>query len=109
MTRVALLAALFALPAFADVITDDVANCRGLTAGAACTTPEGGAGTCIETVVSRPDYSSGVPPTYRQVKMLSCQASGKATSKVTTAWLGLGMAFVAFLFAIRSRRTPQPA
>lgn len=109
MKRVVVLVALFALPAFADVITDDVANCRGLTAGAACTTPEGGAGTCIETIVSRPDYSSGVPPTYRQVKMLSCQASGNATSKVTTAWLGIGMAFIALIFALRSRRTPQLA
>lgn len=109
MKKLVLLVTLFALPAFADVITQDVANCRGLSAGAPCTTPEGGAGTCIETLVTRPDYSNGVPPSYRQVKMLSCQASGKATSKVSTAWLGLGMAFVALMFAIRMRRTPQIA
>ncbi|PZR18354.1 MAG: hypothetical protein DI536_00260 [Archangium gephyra] len=109
MKTLALIFSLFALPSFADVITEDVANCRGRSAGAACTTPEGGAGTCVEVSVTRPDYSSGVPPTYRQVKMLSCQATGKATSKVTTAWLGLGMAFIALIFALRSRRAPQPA
>ncbi|MGV3621101.1 MAG: hypothetical protein ACO1OB_09810 [Archangium sp.] len=109
MKLLTLLFALTALPAFADLITDDVANCRGLTAGAACTTPEGVAGTCVETLVTRPDYSSGVPPTYRQVKMLSCQSTGKATSKISSAWLGIGMAFLALIIAIRTRRSPQPA
>lgn len=109
MKRAALVTALFASAAFADVITEDVASCRGLTAGAPCTTPGGGAGTCVESIVSKLDYSSGVPPTYRDVKVLRCQATAQASSKVSTAWLGVGLAFLALLFAIRTRRHPQPA
>ena len=83
--RLFLLVALLAAPAFADIIPDEVAVCRGLAAGAACVT-DGVAGTCVETVVSRPDYSSGIPPKYKQVKMLSCVAS------ILVRGTGVGMA-----------------
>lgn len=109
MKRAALLLVLFASPAFADLVTEDVANCHGLTAGAACTAPDGSAGTCVESIVSRPDYSQGVPPKYNQVKTLRCQSTANAQPKISTAWLGLGMAFIALVIAIRTRRNPQPA
>jgi len=97
--RLFFLVMLFAGPAFADILPDEVASCRGKAGGAACTTPEGQPGTCVETSISRPDYSSGIPPKYTQVKMLSCVAVAKGSAKVALPWLGLGLAFLASLAA----------
>ena len=72
--------------------------------GAACTTPEGQPGTCTEISVSRPDYSSGIPPKYTQVKMLGCVAVAKASSKVALPWVGVGLAFLAMLAAFGASR-----
>lgn len=108
---VLLLSCLVALPAHADVMPDEVATCRGKTAGAPCTTPAGLPGQCIEISFSRPDYSQGVPPTYRPVKLLSCEATTTASARHVTAlpWVGVGLAFLALLAALRTRRAPQPA
>lgn len=110
--RLILLAAVFAAPAFADIIPQEVASCRGKAAGAACTTGEGHAGTCVETAISRPDYSGGVPPTYKPVQMLACVATAKAQARSALPWMGAGLAFLALLAAVvfKPRRpTPSPA
>lgn len=95
--------AVLAVPAFADIIPEEVATCRNKAAGAACTTGEGHAGTCIETSITRPDYSGGVPPTYKQVKMLTCVATAKGSARSALPWLGIGLAFLALIAAIRFR------
>lgn len=98
-----LIIALLAAPAFADIITEEVAVCRGKSAGAACTTGEGQAGTCVETSVTRPDYSGGVPPTYKQVKMLACVATAKGSARSALPWVGVGMGLLALVVALVSR------
>jgi hypothetical protein len=95
MKTLCLAAVLVALPAFGDIIPQDVALCRGKSAGAACVTEDGLQGTCTEISISRPDYSGGVPPTYKQTKVLSCQATAKGSARVSTGWLGAGLAFLA--------------
>ena len=103
--KLILLAAVLAAPAFADIIPDEVALCRGKAAGAPCSV-EGQAGTCVETSVSRPDYSSGIPPKYKQVKMLSCVAVAAGSARSVTPWLGAALAFLALLaaFGFKARR-----
>jgi hypothetical protein len=106
------LTALLAVPAFADIIPEEVAVCRGQAAGAACTTPEGHAGTCVETSVTRPDYSGGVPPTYKQVKMLSCVATAKGSARASALpWAGAGLGLLALIaaLALRPRPVVRPA
>jgi hypothetical protein len=105
--RLVLLVAVLAVPAFADILPDEVYTCRNKVAGGACTTGDGQAGTCVETLVSRPDYSSGIPPTYKQVKMLSCVATAKGSARSILPWLGAGLAFLALLAGLLSRRHPQ--
>lgn len=112
MKRSLLLLAVFATSAFADILPDDVAVCRGKSAGAACNTDTGQAGTCVESSVSRPDYSTGIPPKYKQVKMLTCVATAKGSARSALPWLGAGLAFLAAIaaLALKPRRpTPTPA
>jgi hypothetical protein len=71
--------------ALADIPPDNAAQCSSAKAGAACTTDDGRVGTCVATMVSRPDYSQGVPPKTKQVEMLLCVASASATSAVPLA------------------------
>ena len=107
-----LLFAVLASSAFADILPDDAAVCRGKAAGAACNTESGQAGTCVETTVSRPDYSSGIPPKYKPVKMLTCVATAKGSARWALPWLGAGLGFLALVAALafRPRRpTPTPA
>ncbi len=87
----------------ADILPDEVASCRGKDVGAACTTPDGQAGTCAKISVTRPDYSSGIPPTYRPVEMIGCVATAKGTARSLSPWLGVGLAFLAVLVAVASR------
>jgi hypothetical protein len=91
---------LAAVPAFADIVPDEVGACQGKKTGAACTTPEGEAGTCVNITVSRPDYSGGVPPTYKPVQMLGCVATAKGTARSMLPWVGTGLAFLAMLMAM---------
>jgi len=107
-----LLLAVLATSAFADILPDDVAVCRDKPAGAACNTEAGQAGTCVETTVSRPDYSTGIPPKYKQVKMLTCVATAKGSARSVLPWLGAGMGFLALVaaFVLKPRRpAPSPA
>jgi hypothetical protein len=76
-----LLIALLAAPAFADILPDEVGACQGKAAGSACTTPEGEAGTCSKMSISRPDYSTGIPPTYKQIEMLGCVATAAGNAQ----------------------------
>ena len=100
---------LLALPAWADIPPAETADCRGKQAGAACTTPDGNAGTCVEMQFSRPDYSQGVPPrgttTYTA---LGCKQTAPAASKSLLAWLGAALAFLAMVAAARGVRSPRP-
>lgn len=98
--RLFVLVAVLAVPAFADIIPEEVATCRNKAAGSACTTGEGHAGTCIETSITRPDYSGGVPPTYKAVKMLTCVATAKGSARSALPWVGLGLAFLALVAAL---------
>lgn len=107
MNKLLALLSVLAVPAFADIIPEEVAVCRGKSAGAACTTPEGHSGTCQETSITRPDYSEGPPPTYKQVKMLSCVATAKGSARSTLPWLGAGLSFLALLAALVTRPRPQ--
>lgn len=96
---------LFASLAFADILPQEVADCRNKAAGAACTTPEGQAGTCQEINVTRPDYSGGVPPKYKSVKMLGCVAAAKGQARVgVLPWLGGGLAFLALVGGLVATR-----
>lgn len=106
--RFLLLVALLSTPALADVISEEVAACRNLAAGAACTAPEG-PGTCVEVSVMRPDYSGGVPPKYKSVKMLSCVATAKGTAFSALPWVGIGLSFLAMLLGFRFRPRPPGA
>jgi len=66
--------------AFADVISDEEAECRSKKAGDACTV-RGEAGTCATSSCARNDYSEGVPPKTKQVECLICEP-GKPAEKV---------------------------
>ena len=110
--RIFVVVAVLAAPAFADIIPEEVSLCRGKVSGAACTTEQGQAGTCVETSVTRPDYSSGIPPKYTQVKMLACVATAKGSARVAMPWVGVGLGFLALLAALvfKPRRpTTSPA
>ena len=79
-----------AVVALADIPPDNSAQCSSAKAGAACTTDDGRVGTCVPTMVSRPDYSEGVPPKTKQVEMLLCVASASAKSAVPVAPIAAG-------------------
>jgi hypothetical protein len=107
--RFLLLFAVLATSALADILPDEAAACQGKAAGAACSAG-GQAGTCVETTVSRPDYSTGIPPKSRQVKMLTCVATAKGSAKSVLPWLGAGLGFLALVVALVLRpRRPTPA
>lgn len=79
MTRSLLLAALTcSTVTLADVPPSNSRQCQGAATGTACTTDDGKPGTCIATMVSRPDYSAGFPPKTKQVEMVLCVASASA-------------------------------
>lgn len=80
MTRLLLLTSLMASAALADIPPSNSTQCAGSAAGAACTTDDGRAGTCVSSMVTRLDYSKGVPPGTKQVEMLLCVASAPAAS-----------------------------
>ena len=90
------------------MISEEVAACRNKTAGAACTAPEG-PGTCVEVSVMRPDYSGGIPPKYKSVKMLSCVATAKGTAFSALPWVGIGLSFLALLMGMLFRPRPPGA
>lgn len=77
--------------AFADIPPANASQCQGASAGAACTTDDGQPGTCVTSMVSRPDYSSGFPPKVKQVPMLLCvaSASARAHQLPLARWAGL--------------------
>ncbi len=100
MKTLCLLSLLLAMPALADILPDEVASCQGKGAGTACTTPDGEAGTCAKISVTRPDYSNGIPPSYKSVEMLGCVATAKGTARSMVPWLGGGLAFLALVAAM---------
>jgi len=109
-TRLVLtLAVGLALPALADIAPKNSRGCSGKQPGAACTTDDGSAGTCTEQLVSRPDYSNGPPPTYKQVKMVLCVATAPASARVPSLFPTLGGLLLALLAtgaALVARRHP---
>ncbi len=109
MKKLCLILLLAAVPALADILPDEVATCRDKSAGAACTTPEGQPGTCAKMTISRPDYSSGIPPKYKSVEMLGCVATAKGSARSMLPWLGAGLAFLAALAALWRRPRPPAA
>lgn len=109
MKTILLLLTLLATPALADILPDEVATCRDKQPGAACTTPEGAPGTCVNITVSRPDYSTGIPPKYKQVQMLGCVATAKGTARSVLPWVGSGLAFLALLLAMLLKQQRRPA
>lgn len=99
-----LLIALASTQVWADIPPQDTAGCRNALAGAACITDTGGAGTCVEEMVSRPDYSGGVPPKFVQVKTLRCNAEIASTQKNTASFTVLAAALLAMLgYGLRRR------
>lgn len=70
-----------AVPALADIAPANAATCQGKQPGAACTMSDGSVGVCTETLVNRPDYSKGIPPGTKQVKMLLCAATSTALAR----------------------------
>ncbi|MFT3713964.1 MAG: hypothetical protein QM817_40400 [Archangium sp.] len=96
-----------AASAWADVLPDDVAVCHSKKAGEKCVTDDGEEGVCVERLVSRPDYRSGIPPKYTQVKMLGCVANAKGTARSMVPWFGFGLGFFALLLALRFRGPPR--
>jgi hypothetical protein len=70
-----------AVPAAADIISDEESECRDKTAGDACSL-EGKAGLCAKSTCSRNDYSDGPPPKQKQVECMVCQPGAtKAASE----------------------------
>lgn len=101
---ITVVACLGASAAVADIAPSNAAQCRDKQAGAKCTLDEGGAGTCQERFVTRPDYSNGPPPTYRQVKMMVCVAAATKKSAVEPwglALAALGVALVSLVVRLR--------
>lgn len=93
--------------ALADIIPANSASCRDKGAGAACTMDDGAAGVCAEQLVTRPDYSNGPPPTYKQVKVMICVASSSAMARAPSrspVWTGLMLALLAGAAAWALRR-----
>lgn len=104
MRRLLCAVVLISTGAAADILPDDVAVCQSKALGAKCVTDEGVEGTCQETLVSRPDYSGGIPPKYKQVKMLTCVTAAKGTARSMLPWFGAGLSFLALLMAMLLRR-----
>ncbi|MBM4779708.1 MAG: hypothetical protein GQE15_18545 [Archangiaceae bacterium] len=71
--------------ALADIPPSNSTQCHSAQTGAACTTDDGKPGTCLKQLVSRLDYSEGVPPKTKQVEMLLCVASVTARSTATSS------------------------
>ncbi|MBE2253917.1 MAG: hypothetical protein IAE78_30590 [Myxococcus sp.] len=72
----------------ADVPAANSTQCQGAAAGSACVTDDGAAGTCVAQLVSRFDYSEGVPPKTKQVELLLCVASASAAQATRApTWL----------------------
>ncbi|MEW5742284.1 MAG: hypothetical protein AB1938_25430 [Myxococcota bacterium] len=113
MTRLPLVVALvIAGAALADIAPDNLAGCRGKSAGATCQTDDGQPGVCTKTMVSRPDYSKGVPPGTKQVEMLLCVATSSAMARAPSLapWtIGLFLTLLAGLGAWWTFRRPKPA
>ncbi len=86
--------------AFADIPPDNASQCQSSTAGSACTTDDGAAGTCVAQMVGRLDYSDGVPPKTKQVQMLICVASAPATVRAAPPFLAAGLVMLAMLALI---------
>ncbi|MDP1914734.1 MAG: hypothetical protein Q8L14_00725 [Myxococcales bacterium] len=86
--------------AFADIPPDNSSQCQSSTAGSACTTDDGAAGTCVAQMVGRLDYSDGVPPKTKQVQMLICVASAPATVRAAPPFLAAGLVMLAMLALI---------
>lgn len=72
----ALLIAIPATSAMADVISEEESVCRSREEGDACTI-SGRKGACAKSTCSRNDYSNGPPPTIKQVECLVCDPEAK--------------------------------
>ena len=88
--------ALLAAPAFADVLPREVSGCQGKAAGSACRTLDGQVGTCSKISITRPG-----------VETLACVATAKGTARSLTPWVGLGLAFLALVAALKRRSPPS--
>lgn len=108
VTRVALAVVMLGgATGWADLPAPNAEGCFGLAAGAPCKTDNGSAGACVATTVTRPDYSQGPPPTYKQVELLVCVSSARATRAFevpVAAWLGAALAALAGAAAWLSRQ-----
>lgn len=93
--------------ALADIPPANSASCRDRGVGAPCTMEDGQLGKCVEQFVSRPDYSNGPPPTYKQVKMMICVPAVPAMARAPSMgplWTGLLLALLAAAAAWALRR-----
>jgi hypothetical protein len=106
---VAVLASLFlSTTALADIAPDNASQCTSLKAGAVCRTDDGKVGTCVATLISRPDYSEGPPPKMTQVEVLLCVASASARSAVPSlSPFALAGAVLAMMLAVLGARWLQ--
>ncbi len=102
----ATIALLAACVGWADIAPVNTFQCRGKEAGSRCTLEEGGAGVCQEGLVTRPDYSNGPPPTYRQVKMMICVPVTKQQASAPWALAIVALGAAVGSIAVRLRRGP---
>jgi hypothetical protein len=103
-----------ALPAFADIPPANSAACQGKSAGTACTMDDGTAGVCTESVVNRPDYSKGIPPGTKQVKVMLCAPASAAMARAPAfsplaAGLFLTLLAAGAAWAVRRRPDGRPS
>jgi hypothetical protein len=91
----------------ADIPPDNSSQCQGAKAGSTCTTDDGASGTCVAQLVSRFDYSDGVPPKTKQVEMMICVATAAAPSAVRSSppFLAAGIVLLAMLALIGVKLT----
>lgn len=85
MKTLSLAVMLVAAVALADIPPSNSSQCGSSQPGTACTTDDGKPGTCLKQLVSRLDYSEGVPPKTKQVEMLLCVASVTVRSTVSSS------------------------
>lgn len=83
MRTLSLAVMVVAAVALADIAPSNSTQCS--QANTACTTDDGKPGTCLKQLVSRLDYSDGIPPKTKQVEMLLCVASVTARSTVSSS------------------------
>jgi len=99
------LVALVAVAAHADIAPPGQVECSGKKAGDKCAV-DGVAGLCTASKCTRPDYSKGPPPSYREVDCVLCKPVKKSARSEATPLMAAaaGLALLGGALALGRRR-----